>query len=118
MKLLGFTYSAQRKNYYVDGHEKPAAIEYRHKFCERYLQNELQTHRWMQVEKEKAEYLLKKGLVAKDSGYYYFTDDNQAMVEFHVDDSPEFFKDIEASSIQRHAECMKTPRKATYYFWS
>jgi hypothetical protein len=96
MKFLGFMYSTRKYFYYVDGHEKPATVEYRHNFCERYLQNELRTHRWIQVEKKKAEYLLENGLVAKDSGYYYLYDNNQAMVEFHVDDSPEF------SSLVKH----------------
>jgi hypothetical protein len=116
MKLLGFTYSARRKNYYVDGHEKPATIEYRHKFCERYLQNELRTHRWIQVEKKKAEYLLEKGVVAKDSGYYYFTDDNQAMVEFHVDDSPEFPKMLKHLPFKGMLSVRKPPGRPLIIF--
>jgi hypothetical protein len=34
MNLLGFKYELQRKGYYMDGHEKPATIEYWKAFCE------------------------------------------------------------------------------------
>jgi hypothetical protein len=33
MVCLGFKYEIRRKGYYVDGHEKPATIEYHRQFC-------------------------------------------------------------------------------------
>ena len=48
---------SNEKKIYVDGHEKPATVEYRHKFCERYLQNEARTHRCIQIKQEQAQYL-------------------------------------------------------------
>ena len=80
----------KEKKYYVDGHKKPATVEYRHKFCERYLQNEVRAHRWIQIKQEEAKYLQENDLVAKDAGYYYYSGDNTPMAEFHVDDSREF----------------------------
>ncbi len=40
MKKLGFSYEPQKKNYYVDGHEKQATVAYHWKFIERYLERE------------------------------------------------------------------------------
>jgi hypothetical protein len=44
----------RQKGYYVDGHEKPATIEYRKAFCERYLMYESRMHQWVQVREELA----------------------------------------------------------------
>jgi hypothetical protein len=39
-----------RKGYYIDGHEKPATIQYRWDFCKLYLgYYEQRMHRWMQI---------------------------------------------------------------------
>ncbi len=37
MKLLVFNYEPRRKVYYVDGHKRPATIEYRNSFVQHYL---------------------------------------------------------------------------------
>jgi hypothetical protein len=57
MKLLGFKYEPQRKGYYVDGHEKPATVAYRKDFVSRYLTEEVQMFRWIQITKEESEKL-------------------------------------------------------------
>ena len=44
LHLLGFKYELRKKSYYVDGHEKPATIQYRHDFCKRYLGYEQRMH--------------------------------------------------------------------------
>ena len=33
MTWLGFRYAPRKKGYYVDGHEKPATIQYQRDFC-------------------------------------------------------------------------------------
>ena len=88
MNVLGFKYELRRKGYYVDGHEKPATIEYRKAFCERYLAYEARMHRWVQVKEEVAKKLEEDGEIAEGSGYYYTDQGTQErMVEFHVDAS-------------------------------
>jgi len=57
LRLLGFNYEAQRKGYYVDGHEKPDTVTYRKDFVKKYLMEEVQTFRWIQIEQEEAERL-------------------------------------------------------------
>ncbi len=57
LKLVGFTYEAQRKGYYVDGHEKPATVTYHKDFVNKYLSEEVQIFHWIQIEQEEAEKL-------------------------------------------------------------
>jgi len=38
----------------------------------------------------KSKILTKKDLVAKDTGYYFYSSENTPMAEFHVDDSRKF----------------------------
>jgi len=88
MNLLGFKYELRQKGYYVDGHEKPATIEYRKAFCERYLAYEARMHRWVQVKAEVARRLEEEGEISAGSGSYYTNQSSQElMVEFHVDAS-------------------------------
>ena len=42
MNILGFKYEQRKKGYYVDGHEKPATVEYRKLFVKCYLAQEHQ----------------------------------------------------------------------------
>jgi hypothetical protein len=72
INVLGFKYELRKKGYYVDGHEKPATIEYRKAFCERYLAHEARMHRWVQVKEEVAKALEEKGDITPGSGYYYY----------------------------------------------
>jgi hypothetical protein len=85
MLCLGFRYEPRRKGYYVDGHERPATVQYRWKFCQRYLAYEQRMHRWIQVPATEANELEKSGEVTEGSGYKYTTDDGLTMVEYHCD---------------------------------
>ncbi len=88
INVLGFKYELRKKGYYVDGHEKPATIEYRKAFCERYLAHEARMHRWAQVKEEVAKALEEKGDTTPGSGCYYYDQATQEkMVELHVDAS-------------------------------
>jgi hypothetical protein len=80
MKCLGLKYEVWKKGYYVDGHEKPAAIEYHKQFVARYLT----------YERNENSALENKGLVPKNSGYQYISDKDDEMVECHVDACREF----------------------------
>ena len=80
MIRLGFRYAARKKGYYVDGHEKPATVQYRWDFCKRYLTYEQRMHRWTQVTLAEAVVLEENGDVAKGSGYK-----RGNIVEYHVD---------------------------------
>jgi hypothetical protein len=54
MRPLGFTYEPKRKGYYVDGHKKPMTVVYRKDFVQRYLMEEVQMYRWIQIAEEEA----------------------------------------------------------------
>ena len=91
MKLLGFKYELQHKGYYVDGHEKPATVAYRKDFVSRYLTEEVQMFRWIQITKEESEKLEDEGKIAKNTGYVYnHPQTNLPWVEYHVDTCDEF----------------------------
>ena len=90
MKRLGFKYEPRRKGYYVDGHEKPATVQYRKAFVTRYLLYEGRMYRWIQITKEESLELEMKGLIPKGSGYLYTDKEGQQMVEYHVDSCAEF----------------------------
>ncbi len=86
LKLLGFTYEAQRKGYYVDGHEKPATVTYHKDFVKKYLSEEVQMFRWIHIEQGEAEKLEKEGVIPKDTGFCYnHPVMDHSMVEYHVD---------------------------------
>jgi hypothetical protein len=85
MKLLGFKYEPRKKGYYVDGHEKPAAIEYCNSFVKRYLMYESQMYCWIQLTAEESKKMEIKGLVTPNSGYKYENKEGEDMVEYHVD---------------------------------
>ncbi len=61
MNLLGFKYELRWKGDFVEGHEKPATIEYRKAICERYLACEARMHRWVQLKAEVARRLEEEG---------------------------------------------------------
>jgi len=52
MNRLGFKYDVRRKNFYVDGHERPGTIKYRKDFVKRYLAYERRAHRWIQITRQ------------------------------------------------------------------
>ena len=94
MSLLGFKYSATKKTYYVDGHEKPDVVAYRKEYCNQYVIDELRCFRWIQLSKPEVEKLEKENIdFVRDYGYEY--KDNTTgltMFEFHVDDHESFHK--------------------------
>ncbi len=90
MKCLGFKYEVQKKGYYVDGHKKPSTIEYRKHFVSRYLTYERRAHRWIQIVAKESTEIENKGLVPRDSGYRYMSENGEKMVEYHVDSCTEF----------------------------
>jgi hypothetical protein len=90
MQKLGFRYEPRRKGYYVDGHEKPATIEYRKQFVTRYLSYEQRAHRWIQLPLSEALELEEQKLIPKNSGYRYRDDKGDSMVELHIDSCHKF----------------------------
>ena len=93
MHLLGFKHGLRKKGYYVDGHEKPAMVQYRWAFCKRYLYQEVKMHRWVQVKEEIAKQLEQEGEIVTGSGYYYNCPLTfKKMVEFQVDASEKLLK--------------------------
>ena len=61
MKKLGFKYQVRKKAYYVDGHERPATVEYRKKNVQRYLMYKRRAHCWIQISLKESKELEKKG---------------------------------------------------------
>jgi hypothetical protein len=94
LKLLGFTYEAQCKSYYVDGYEKCETVTYRKVFVKKYLSEEVQMFRWLQIEQEEAKNKLEKEkVIPKDAGFRYNHPlMGHSMVEYHVD-TCEFFNE-------------------------
>jgi hypothetical protein len=91
MKLLGFKYEPQHKGYYVDGHEKPATVAYQKEFVSRYLVEEVQMFRWIQITKEESEELEDDGKIPKKSGHAYnHPQAGLPWVEYHVDTCDKF----------------------------
>jgi hypothetical protein len=83
---LGFSYSANKKTYYVDSHEKPETVKYRSKFLRRYEAYELRAHRWFQIPLSRYNAMVAKGEVCEKSGYEYKNAQGDNFVELHVDD--------------------------------
>jgi hypothetical protein len=71
MIRLGFLYQPTCKGYYVDGHKRPATIQYRWDFCRRFFSYERRMHRWVQVTETVAKQLEKEDMIAKGSGYSF-----------------------------------------------
>jgi hypothetical protein len=95
MVRIGFRCQPTREGHYVNGHKKrPATIQYRWDFCQRYLSNERRMHRWVQVMGPLATKLEAENLLAKGSGYKYI-DGGTPIWEYHVDCfNPEKSKDL------------------------
>ena len=70
MKHLGFKYEAQKKGYYVDGHENPATVEYRWSFVQHYLNYEWRMFCWIQIPLSEAVKQEEDGKVSKHTGYW------------------------------------------------
>ena len=68
--VVGFRYQNRAKHYCVDGHEKVTTLEYRPAYTKRYLDLEVQAHRWIQVSIDESKILEVQGYVAKDTGYH------------------------------------------------
>jgi hypothetical protein len=90
MKCIGFKYAVRKKVYYVDGQEKPGTVEYRKHFVSQYLTYERRAYRWIQIDAKESAAIENKGLVPRDSGYRYTTENGEEMVEYHVDSCTEF----------------------------
>ena len=56
LRRLGFSYDAQKKTFFVDGHKQPNVVFQRNQFCKNYLSKlEPRFHWWIQVTKNTAE---------------------------------------------------------------
>ena len=89
--MIGYSYSAKRKSYYVDGHEREDVVAYRNQFVKRYLTlYEPRCLRWKQFREEERCDKLKKRV-----GYRYADSEGNKMVEYHIDD----VADIESEQV-------------------
>ena len=84
MHLLGFSYDARRKSFYVDGHERDDVVAYRSMFCRRYLtEYEPRCERWIQLPKADAKSISNIDI---EFGYRFLhSTTEEPSVEFHVD---------------------------------
>ena len=83
--VVGFRYQDRATHYFVDGHEKATTLEYRPAYTKRYLDFEVQAHRWIQFSINESKKLEVQGCVAKDTGYQHYSSSGVDMVEYHVD---------------------------------
>ena len=70
MHIVGFRHQNRAKHYFVDGgHETATTLEYRPAYPKRYLDLEVQAHRWIQfsIDEESKILLEVQGYVAKDT---------------------------------------------------
>jgi hypothetical protein len=96
LHALGFSYSARKKTFFVDGHERQDVVVRRNEFCKEYLTKiEPRCHRWIQVPKETVEKWKSEKMEfnEKVKGFSYQSPDGVEMVEFHVDDQ-DFLHDV------------------------
>ena len=89
LEKLGFKYEVRKKHYYVDNHEAPETMKHRALFVDEYLKREVCMHRWIQLTLAEHEKLVEEQKIIDGSGYKYIDDENQDLVEVHVDDLPE-----------------------------
>ena len=98
MSALGYHYSPKRKTYYVDGHEKPAQRFERKLFVTKYLELERRMYRWIQFPFATLQNLVANPQTEAEGhlrtldlsrGYRYKEDDDD-MIEFHVDENEYF----------------------------
>jgi hypothetical protein len=84
MHLLGFSYDARRKKFYVDGHERDDVVAYRSMFCRRYLtEYEPRCERWIQLPEADAKSISDIDI---EFGYRFLHSTTEELsVEFHVD---------------------------------
>ena len=87
MILFGFKYSAAKKTYYVDGHEKPETVAHRKLYVSQYVKNEVRCFRWIQLNIEEIEKIEKDDpTFDRNNGYKYHDDITQlTMYKYHVD---------------------------------
>ncbi|KAI2505686.1 hypothetical protein MHU86_8745 [Fragilaria crotonensis] len=85
IRLLGFSYDARRKSFYVDGHERDDVVAYRTIFCRQYLtEYEPRCHRWVQLSLESAQTMKDIDI---EFGFCYAnaSKDGEPWIEFHID---------------------------------
>ena len=110
MHILGYSYSERKRNYYVDGHESPLNIIQRRKFIKDYHEFELNSHRWIQLTKEDFEKIIRNsGVEPKSDGYAYLDEEDNEMMEFHVDSHPWFQKHFDYYSLGGNLSVRKHP---------
>jgi hypothetical protein len=104
LRLLGFSYLANRKCYYTDNHEKQENIEHRITYIIRYFELELRAYRWVVLTESDAKILedrqknpLQKGLARKD-----FLRDGQMMREYHIDCHPNLATYVTPANKEKH----------------
>ena len=85
ISLLGFKYSATKKTYYVDGHEKPDEVAYQKEYCNKYVIDKLCCFRWIQLSKPEVDKLEKENIdFVRDYDYEYKDNTTElTMFEFH-----------------------------------
>ncbi len=89
MNAIGMRYCEKKANYYVDGHERPDNVSYQWEYVKRYLKDELQMHRWVQMTIADS-ISIKKTCPLEEvtfgTGWKYVDSrTGEEMVEYHVD---------------------------------
>ena len=91
MTALGMKYNGRKKNYYVDGHERPDVVRYRKHYILSYFKDEMFMYRWIQISYEEYVALLPSkeahsNFFTSKIGYRYIdASTKEKMLEIHVD---------------------------------
>jgi hypothetical protein len=85
--------------YYVDGHEKPETKKYRKMMVSRYLENELQMFRWIQLPLAKIRDLQAPKEIQIGNGHHYTDPETKIeMDELHVDSHEAFHEKMNSTT--------------------
>jgi hypothetical protein len=85
IEQVNIIYCAQKKGYFVDGHEKATTIAYLVNFIPRYFDFERRPFEWVQLTQSQALDLEKNKQTVKNAGFSYTDEYGNQMVEYHVD---------------------------------
>ena len=100
---LGFKFDERKKTYYTDKHESEENRVYRKKFIDEYLQYELYTYVWVQLEESVANIFEKEENLLENM-YFEYKENDKIMREYHVD-SHEKFSNLQLTlSVRRNPQ--------------
>ena len=101
LQQLSYSYTAKKKTWYVDGHERKDVVLDRIEFCKEYLKLELRCHRWVQLTLEQATKLVDEKKLNFEEAHVFKDAEGITKYEFHVDTCKELDQYIQGEEAIR-----------------